>query len=78
MHIKFRGINFHVLIQAEFRRGLISLGFYFVANLSLDFRILSSVHLIVMLYCHTVDYRHYIPLYNCEQSKLFKLRICEN
>ena len=81
MRIKFRGINFCVLIQAEFRGGLISWGFYFVANPSLDFCVLSSAHSTVILYCHTVDYGSCMPLFNlwyCEQSKLFKLRICKN
>ena len=35
-----------------------------MANPSLDFRVLSSAHTTVVLYCHTVDYRHYVPLYN--------------
>ena len=74
-HIKFRGINFSVLIQIEFREGLISWGFYFVANPSLDFRVLSSARQLCCIY------RHYVSLYNllyCEQSKLFKLQIYEN
>ena len=47
--IKFRGINFRVLIQAEFRGYLISWGFYFVVTRLLRF--LSSTHSTVMLYC---------------------------
>ena len=76
MRIKFCGINFCVLIRAEFRGDLILWGFYFVVNLFLDFRVLSSAHSTVMLYCHTVDYRRCTPLYNlwyCGQSELFKL-----
>ena len=42
--------------------------FYFVANPSLDFRVLSSAHLTVVLYYHTVDYRCYVPTYMILQT----------